>query len=60
MKAEWPDNYTEFWVKEAGSYVVGFDMLHTLHCLMRLREAFYPEYYGIDNTPHHRMHRGTS
>ncbi|KAF2099745.1 hypothetical protein NA57DRAFT_75250 [Rhizodiscina lignyota] len=34
MKAQWPDEWDQFWEEARGGYVVGFDMFHTLHCLV--------------------------
>ncbi|EED21439.1 conserved hypothetical protein [Talaromyces stipitatus ATCC 10500] len=30
---------------ESGNYFTGIDVYHSLHCLNRLRQAIYPEYY---------------
>jgi hypothetical protein len=34
MRDQWPDEWEEFWEEARGGYVVGFDMLHTLHCVV--------------------------
>lgn len=35
-KELWLDNYRDYWHHQKDGYVVGFDMFHTLHCLVRL------------------------
>ncbi|KAK1757773.1 hypothetical protein QBC47DRAFT_376957 [Echria macrotheca] len=40
------DNIAQYWDKQRGGYVTGFDMFHTLHCLNNLRKALNPAYYG--------------
>ncbi|KAH9904442.1 hypothetical protein F4778DRAFT_732459 [Xylariomycetidae sp. FL2044] len=37
---------------ESGLYFSGLEVYHSLHCLNRLRQALYPEYYNIFNDPH--------
>ncbi|KAK4214178.1 hypothetical protein QBC37DRAFT_482433 [Rhypophila decipiens] len=45
--ATWGDeNFAQYWDKQRGGYVSGFDMFHTLHCLNNLRKALNPAYYG--------------
>ncbi|KAH8760338.1 hypothetical protein F5883DRAFT_606203 [Diaporthe sp. PMI_573] len=51
------DDVSWLWNDHAGGYVVGIDMFHTLHCLNRLRKAFYPDYYPENNSYRHRVHR---
>ncbi|KUL88610.1 hypothetical protein ZTR_05222 [Talaromyces verruculosus] len=37
---------------ESGNYFTGLDVYHTLHCLNRLRQAIYPDYYtNVFNHP---------
>ncbi|KAK0631175.1 hypothetical protein B0T17DRAFT_553691 [Bombardia bombarda] len=31
---------------ESGTYFTGLEVFHSLHCLNRLRQAMYPEYYN--------------
>ncbi|KAI1842115.1 hypothetical protein JX266_011648 [Neoarthrinium moseri] len=52
------DDVSWLWNDHAGGYVVGIDMFHTLHCLNRLRKAFYPHYYPENDSYRHRVHRG--
>ncbi|KAJ5997961.1 hypothetical protein N7522_009621 [Penicillium canescens] len=39
---QWPDS---------GHYFTGLEVFHSLHCLNRLRQALYPNYYNIFNDP---------
>ncbi|CRG91662.1 hypothetical protein PISL3812_08712 [Talaromyces islandicus] len=46
----------QFWSPSRGGYISGFDMFHTLHCLDRVRQRFYPEYYVQEDLYKHRVH----
>ncbi|KAI1158643.1 hypothetical protein F5B18DRAFT_70236 [Nemania serpens] len=41
----WGEDYTEFWHDDAGGYLGGLDVFHTLHCLDHLRRGLYPDTY---------------
>ncbi|KAH8649206.1 hypothetical protein BX600DRAFT_502651 [Xylariales sp. PMI_506] len=43
------DSYKDYWDAEAGGYVIGLDLFHTLHCVNHLRRAYYPEIYKGDS-----------
>ncbi|KAK4444366.1 hypothetical protein QBC34DRAFT_360343 [Podospora aff. communis PSN243] len=48
-----------YWNDKVGGYMAGIDMFHALHCLNRLRQAFWPDYYPQSthhNTYIHREH----
>ncbi|PVH72016.1 hypothetical protein DL98DRAFT_612114 [Cadophora sp. DSE1049] len=45
----------------SGDYFSGLEVFHSLHCLNRLREALYPEYYNTppnSNNPSRQNHLG--
>ncbi|KAF2636764.1 hypothetical protein P280DRAFT_532831 [Massarina eburnea CBS 473.64] len=39
---QWPDS---------GLYFTGLEVYHSLHCLNRLRQALYPDYYDVFSNP---------
>lgn len=47
----------QFWSPKRGGYIAGVDMFHTLHCLNRLREDLYPDYYPMNPHPNHKLHQ---
>lgn len=51
------DNISQYWDKQRGGYVTGFDMFHTLHCLNNLRKALNPSYYGTVEEISHGVHK---
>ncbi|RAO70689.1 uncharacterized protein BHQ10_006701 [Talaromyces amestolkiae] len=50
------EDIQQFWSPLRGGYISGFDMFHTLHCLDRIRQRFYPEYYVQEDLYTHRVH----
>ncbi|KAI0127131.1 hypothetical protein BJ170DRAFT_708094 [Xylariales sp. AK1849] len=36
---------------ESGLYFTGLEVFHSLHCLNRLRQALYPDYYKVFSNP---------
>jgi hypothetical protein len=34
-QSTWSDDYADYWDAQKGGYVAGFDVFHTLHCLVR-------------------------
>ncbi|KAK4443389.1 hypothetical protein QBC34DRAFT_311174 [Podospora aff. communis PSN243] len=51
------ENAWQYWDKQRGGYVTGFDMFHTLHCLNNLRKALNPSYYGTVEEISHGVHK---
>ncbi|TEA21072.1 Cyclochlorotine biosynthesis protein O [Colletotrichum sidae] len=53
---------TTFRWPESGLYLTGLEVFHSLHCLDRLRQALYPEYYrhvfSNPNNPSREDHIG--
>ena len=45
-KEAYGHNIAPYWNGFHGGYVAGLDVLHTLHCLNRLRLMIYPQVYG--------------
>ncbi|KAL6817552.1 hypothetical protein V8C40DRAFT_253301 [Trichoderma camerunense] len=48
-----------YWNDKVGGYMAGIDMFHALHCLNRLRQSFWPDYYPPSthhNTVIHQEH----
>lgn len=43
VKAQWPNNWEEFWDEMRGGYTVGVDMFHTLHCVVSGRTDSFRE-----------------
>ncbi|KAK1994586.1 hypothetical protein LX36DRAFT_683582 [Colletotrichum falcatum] len=37
---------------KTGFYFTGLEVFHSLHCLNRLRQALYPDYYDVFADPH--------
>ncbi|KAH8654597.1 hypothetical protein BGZ60DRAFT_418842 [Tricladium varicosporioides] len=52
----WGEKYTDFWDEATKSYMAGFDMQHTLHCLNFLRKTYWPEHYPM-SAVHGNVHR---
>ncbi|TIC90053.1 hypothetical protein CH35J_012364 [Colletotrichum higginsianum] len=45
------------WKDDSGNYEVALDVMHTLHCVNKIRKALDPEYYHESESPRiHRMH----
>ncbi|KAK0755807.1 hypothetical protein N5P37_011681 [Trichoderma harzianum] len=47
-----------YWNDKVGGYMAGIDMFHALHCLNRLRQSFWPEYYPPSTHPNTIIHQG--
>ncbi|KAF4783173.1 hypothetical protein HER10_EVM0006972 [Colletotrichum scovillei] len=45
------------WKDSHGNYEVALDVMHTLHCVNKVRMALDPDYYKEEESPRiHRMH----
>ncbi|TDZ21238.1 hypothetical protein Cob_v005775 [Colletotrichum orbiculare MAFF 240422] len=45
------------WKDDHGNYEVALDVMHTLHCVNKVRMALDPDYYKEEESPRiHRMH----
>ncbi|KAM6476508.1 hypothetical protein HDV62DRAFT_384328 [Trichoderma sp. SZMC 28011] len=46
-----------YWNDKVGGYMAGIDMFHALHCLNRLRQSFWPDYYPPSTHPNTVIHQ---
>ncbi|KAK4059869.1 hypothetical protein Trihar35433_10413 [Trichoderma harzianum] len=46
-----------YWNDKVGGYMAGIDMFHALHCLNRLRQSFWPDYYPPSTHPNTIIHQ---
>ncbi|TIC95047.1 hypothetical protein CH35J_008771 [Colletotrichum higginsianum] len=56
-RAAWGPDYTKYWAPREGGYVAALEVMHTVHCLDHIRQAFWPEVYPVKNPIHGAKHR---
>jgi len=53
-RAAWGPGYHEYYEHNEGGYVAGLDVMHLLHCVNFIRQAFSPDRY--QSSPHAHKH----